>query len=172
MKKLNNKGFTLIEILAAVSIVVILGLIATPSIINTINTSNNANYDILVKNITIAGKQLFEEIEYTKPTIYKYTENGKSTTEISISSNTITVNLQTLVSNGFLIGSDNPNTSGSNKNHKIITNPKTKTDIGTCSIIITKTVDTNYNTNYEIKNNSTSSNCPKDTEYTKALKGA
>ena len=53
MKKLNNKGFTLIEILAAVSIVVILGLIATPSIINTINTSNNANYDILVKNNNI-----------------------------------------------------------------------------------------------------------------------
>lgn len=173
MKKINNKGFTLVEVLAVVAIIAILGIIAVPNVLNIINTSNESSYDILVKNITTASKQLYEEIDYIGNEIFHYNENGGLTTKITKNKDDqartkeeITVNLQTLVSNGFLTGNNNPDKNGNNKNNKIITNPKTKEDIGACEIIITKTVDNNQNTSYKIKNNSTSNiNCPTDIEY-------
>lgn len=171
MKKLNNKGFTLIEVLAVVVIIAVLGLIAIPSVLNTISTSIQASYDILVENITIGSKQLFEEIDFIGSTLYHYDLTGRiEDKKIEVFDNKITVNLQTLVSNGFLTGSNNPDKSGGNNNNKIITNPKTAEDIGVCEITITKIVDADFNTSYQINNNSTSNtNCPIDEEYEKAL---
>lgn len=171
MYKLNNKGFTLMEVLAVIVIIAILGMIAVPNVLNSINTSKQASYDVLVKDITIAGKQLIEEIDYAGTTIYHYDNNGKGGV-IHLSSNEVNITLQSLVSNGFLTGSNNPDKTGVNKNDKIIINPKDKEDIGDCEITITKTVDAsnNYNTSYELKNKSSSNNsCPTDEEYKKAL---
>lgn len=169
MKKINNKGFTLIEVLAVVVIIAIIGLIALPSIISTINTGKNASYDITVKNITTASIGLHEEISYTATELYHYDNNGKTETKISVTNNKIETNLQTLVSNGFLTGINNPNRNINNNNYKIITNPKTNEDIGECKIIIIKTVDSNFNTSYKIEDNSNISKCPTTTEYKKAL---
>lgn len=170
MNKLSNKGFTLIEVLAALAIIAILGLVAIPNVLNSINKGNQTSYDILVEDITVAGKQLFEELEYIDTTLYHYDLTGRRDTVIEITNNTITVNLQTLLSNGLITGSNNSNTNSINKNSKIITNPKTKEDIGACEITITKIVDTsNYNTSYQIKSNSSDNNCPTTSEYNKAL---
>lgn len=178
MKKINNKGFTLVEILAVIVIIAIIGIIAVPSIIGTINNGKQASYDILVEDITIAGKQLFEEIDYVGTTLYHYEISGKTEDIIVIkddvpndSKTKITVKLQSLVSNGFLTGTENSNKSSTgNNNDKIIVNPKNDQDIGDCQIVITKTVDSNFNTSYEITNNSTSNEfCPKDTEYIEVL---
>lgn len=172
MKKINNKGFTLVEVLAVIVIIAIIGMIAVPNVINSINTGKKASYDILVEDITIAGKQLFEEVTFVG-SVPNYDDDidGKPNGEVTIVNDSITVTLQTLVSNGFLTGINNPNKDGENKNAKIITNPKNNEDIGKCKITITKTVDNNYNTSYEIKNNSTSNNnCPTDTEYAKVIK--
>ena len=109
MYKLNNKGFTLMEVLAVIVIIAILGMIADPNVLNSINTSKQASYDILVKDITIAGKQLFEEIYYADTKLYHYDQNGKTTNYISINNNEIITSVQTLISNGFLTGSNNPN---------------------------------------------------------------
>lgn len=172
MKKINNKGFTLIEVLAVVVIIAVLGLIAIPNILNTINSSNEATYDIMVEDIAIASKQLFEEVDYMGNDIYEYDSNGKLGPVTILNNNTIVINLQTLVSNGLLTGSNNPDITGSNKNKKIITNPKTKEDIGDCSITITKEVDNanNYNTSYTITSNSSNEKCPTDSEYEEVLK--
>lgn len=176
MKKLNNKGFTLIEIIAVVVIIGILGLIAIPNVLNTINKSKNANYDILVKDITIASIQLFEEIEYVGTELYHYDLDGRTNDIIDINislenNKVIETNIQTIVSNGFLTGINNPDKEGSNKNYKIITNPKTKEDIGECSITITKIVDkdNNYNTSYKIEDKTLSDKCPTTQDYNKAL---
>ena len=178
MNRLNNKGFTLIEILGVIAIIAILGLIATPSILNVLKSSNNTTYNILIKNIALAGQQLYEELDNTNATLYYYDETGNLGIKIiigedkngtSIEDGSLQVNLQTLVSNGLLTGNNNTDNK-SNKNNKIITNPKNKEDIGICEIIITKIVDEKYNTSYQIKNNSlANNNCPNDSEYNNIL---
>lgn len=178
-KVLNSKGFTLVEVLAVIVIITILGMIVIPSGLSIINSSNNTSYDILVKDITIAGIQLYEEIDYMKNTLYHYNMKGNTNTIIvigesldgnDIDTNSIEVNLQTLISNGLLNSNNNPGKSN-NKNDKIIINPKTKEDIGECKILIVKVIDENFNTSYQIINNSTDNlNCPLDSDYIKVNK--
>ncbi|MEE3342947.1 MAG: prepilin-type N-terminal cleavage/methylation domain-containing protein [Bacilli bacterium] len=153
--KLNNKGFTLIEILAVVAIIAILGGIATLSIINTINSGKNTSNRIMIEDIMSASQILYEEINYgdNEEKLYHYSTSGKTNNEITITDNSIEVRLQTLVSNGFLNGSENPcyknsdegiinnnddyeETTCTNNNKRIIRDPKSKEDIGTCKIKI------------------------------------
>ena len=168
MRDLDNKGFTLIEILAVVVIIGIIGLIAVPSVLSTLNIGKNSSYDILVKDITVASIQLHEEVSFVGTSIYQYNNDGNTRNIIS-ASDEITTNLQTLVSNGFLTGINNPDKEGTNKNLKIITNPKNGKDIGSCVITITKTVEDNYNTSYTITGDSSDAFCPTSDEYKKAL---
>ena len=51
MRKLNSKGFTLIEVLATVVLIAILGLVAVPNVLNTINKSKENSYKILIDDI-------------------------------------------------------------------------------------------------------------------------
>lgn len=135
---MNNKGFTLVEVLAAVAIIAILGLVATPSVLSMINTSKNSSYDIMVDNIRIAAEEMYEEIEYFDSKIYDYSILGKENTLVLLNDNKIDVNLQALVGNGFLTGKNNDKNEVGNQNKKIIINPKTNDDIGNCRIEITK----------------------------------
>lgn len=177
--KFNNKGFTLIEILAVIVLIAMLGMITVPSVLSIINSSNNTTYDILVKDITIAGSQLYEEIDYMNNTLYHYNMEGDTNSKViigedlegnEIGSNRIEVNLQTLVSNG-LLKSNNSSNKSSNNNEMVIINPNTKDDIGECKILIIKVIDEKFNTSYQIKNNSVgNSNCPLDSEYEKVNK--
>ena len=48
---MNQKGFTLIEVLAVIAIIAILGVVSTPGILNAINNSKKASYNILLDNI-------------------------------------------------------------------------------------------------------------------------
>lgn len=182
MKKLNNQGFTLIEVLAVIVIIAVLGLISVPSVLNTINTGKDTSYQIMVKDIKIASQQLFDELEYANSNLYHYDTNGNTSTKIQIETTSdgsedgiikkkITTTLQSLVSNGTLTGTNNEDSSSGNKNTKIILNPKNSNDIGICSITITKTTDKNdhYKTSYQITNNSTSNvDCPTTDEYNQA----
>ena len=63
MKKLNNKGFTLIEVLAVIAIIAVLGLIAVPNVLSSISTSKESSYKVIVGNIKTASVTLFEEVE-------------------------------------------------------------------------------------------------------------
>lgn len=178
MRSLNNKGFTLMEVLAVVVIIGIIGLISVPSVFSIINNGKSSSYDILVKDITVAAIQLHEEVSFVGTTLYHYDNSGMLSYLVNSSFledngkkyYTIEVNLQTLVSNGFLMGTNNPDKEGTNENLKIITNPKNGIDIGSCIIQIKKTVDSNtFETSYEIKSNSEDDFCPTSDEYRKAL---
>lgn len=170
MKKINNKGFTLIEVLAVVVIIAVIGLIAVPNVLSIINTGKNSSYEILVKDITIAAIGLHEEVSFAESILYHYNTNGKTGDKIETLDNIITINLQTLVSNGFLTGTNNSDKS-TNGNEKIIINPKTKDDMGSCKIEIIKIVEDNtFKTSYTIKYKSGSTLfCPTDEEYKIAL---
>lgn len=165
MKKLNNKGFTLIEVLAVIAIIAILGLIAVPGVLNSINNSKKSSYNIMISNIKTASQSLYEEVNYMNGKVYNYDNSGtKTATPVEITNSSITVNLQTLVSNGYLKG-----TTSEKEGEKklILTNPVDGKNIGSCQIEIKK--ETNLTTgkvNYKIESKSTTnSSCPKTNEY-------
>lgn len=169
---LNNKGFTLVEVLTVMVLITILGVIAVPNVLDTINNSKDKSYQIQVKNIVTASESLYEELEYTQSEIYYYDLNGKTDEPLKITDNTITINLQTLISNGFLKGSNNPDNSDENKNKERIINVKNNIDIGDCQISITKIVEieNNYKVSYIIENNSSDNkNCPTSKQYSKGV---
>lgn len=152
--KINNKGFTLIEVLAVVVIIALLGLIAIPSVISTINKEKQTSYTILINSIITGSQLLYEEIDYNKTTINQF---GNLSGIVTIKNNTIETNLQTLASNGFLT------VQNSNTNTKNIINPITKKEIGNCKITITKTKNSNNIVKYEVKSTSSSnSDCPSE----------
>lgn len=167
--KLNNKGFTLVEVLAVIAIIALLGAIAIPGVLSAINTSKESSYNIMISNIVTSSQSLYEEVSFGN-TIYKYDSNGITSNKVKIESNKITTNLQTLVSNGFLSGAgveDKKDSSESGINSKIL-DPNTKEDIGLCEIVITKET-INNKTEYTVKPASNSDEkCP--TEYKKEVR--
>ena len=207
--KLNNRGFTLVEVLAVIIILAIIASIAIPNVLSTINSSKDRSYDIMIKNIITASKALFEEVEYGGE-LHKYTiddtqidnEDETSETSETISSSTITeeeliieedptsikittdsnnngsnniesksikINLQTLVSNGFLSGTCYNNEEENCK--KVIINPKTGNDIGNCNIIIKKQKqqDSGKVTYSVSAEESELEDCPETEDYNKGL---
>jgi len=56
MKKLDNRGFTLVELLAVVAIIVIIMAIAIPNISSSIERSNEKKDKAMVKVIKSAGE--------------------------------------------------------------------------------------------------------------------
>ena len=164
MKKLNNKGFTLIEVLAVIAIIAILGLIAVPGVLNSINNSKKSSYNIMISNIKTASQSLYEEVNYMNGKVYNYDNSGtKTATPVEITNSSITVNLQTLVSNGYLKG-----TTSEKEGEKklILTNPVDGQNIGSCKITITKETNESGKVNYKIESKSTTnSSCPKTNEY-------
>ena len=158
--KLNNKGFTLVEVLVTVGIIVLISVIAVPNVLRALNSGREQSYNIMVQNIKTAAINLYEEV-YSNDlldddtVIYKYNDNGeRDGNKVVISSNSITVNLQTLVSNGYLSGSVS-NDSGT----KTIYEPKENKPIGGCIIKITRNVNNNKVT-YTVAPKSGGDGCP------------
>ena len=192
--KLNNRGFTLVEVLTVIIILAIIAGIAIPNVLSTINTSKDRSYDIMIKNIITASKALYEEVEYGGE-LHKYTiddtqiDNEDETSEtvssstttdeeliieedtslIIITGDSIKINLQTLVSNGFLSGTCHNNEEENCK--KVIINPKTGNDIGNCNIIIKKQKqqDSGKVTYSVSAEESELEDCPETEDYNKGL---
>ena len=166
--KLNNKGFTLVEVIVAVALIVILSSIAIPNIISVLRNEEDTSYNIMIENIKTGAINMYEEISSnsllgdTSNKLYKYNNSGvRTNTEIKITSNTITVNLQTLVSNGFVSG---VNSDGK----KIIQEPINKKNIGKCKITIKKNVSSQNKVTYSFTGD-TVTGCPKTEDYTKGV---
>lgn len=64
MKKLNNKGYTLIELMAVVVILSVLTAIMVPSVNYLINMNKENNYKDLKSNLIHATKVLFSDYRY------------------------------------------------------------------------------------------------------------
>ena len=138
MRNLNNKGFTLVEVLAVIVIISIILGIAVPNVMTSVDTSKNSSEKILIENIKTAAQSLYEEVEYLGEVDgIKITNN-----------NSITVSLQALVNNGFLKASNVKDHD--NEDNKLI-NPKTGKNIGNCEITIMKDVNINdYSVSYTV----------------------
>ena len=177
MKKLNRKGFTLIEVLAVIALIALLGLIAVPGVLRTIKGSRESTYNMMVSNIKIAGTELFEELDLMgeESTLEEYNAQGvktgvKLTREKVNSTNPnlkvyqIQTNLQSLVSTGFLKGTTKEENG---EKTPILINPKDDKNIGFCEIIIRKIteVSSEEKTTYEIIGMTANTSCPKTEEY-------
>ena len=182
--KLNNKGFTLIEVLAIIVIITVLGAVAIPNILSALNSGKQKSYDIMIENIKTGAINLYEELYSnqllgdTSNKIYKYENYAKTSNAITINSNEIkNITLQTLVSNGYLSGTSDNN--GLTSSIKLLINPKNNEEIGCCKITIKRTSNIN---NYKVQYTITSENsmcydhngkkqvtCPTTADYTKGV---
>lgn len=176
-KVLNQKGFTLIEVLAVIVILALLGIIAVPGVIRTMNSSKKSSYYIMVSDIQTASGELFEELEFQKMgggevSLWQYSANGVTSEKVNSfideenNQQKIQTNLQTLVSNGFLKGSSNEK-KDSNQNSRVLIHPVENKDIGFCEIIISKKVDEKKKVTYLVRNTSEDPLCPTDDDYQK-----
>ena len=160
--KIDNKGFTLVEVLAVVVIIGILGGLTAKGVLSSINTGKEASYKLMINSIVTASQTLYEELEYGGSKIWSYNydnnQNISKKDEVKINNNNITTNLQTLVSNGFLSGSSGF-TDEDESGNKYLIDPKSKENIGNCEIKITKTSDYNKII-YKVKKNDNVGKCP------------
>lgn len=163
--KIDNKGFTLVEVLAVVVIIGILGGLTAKGVLSSINTGKEASYKLMINSIVTASQTLYEELAYGGSTIWEYNySNNKlqeTKTKVTIKDhNTIITNLQTLVSNGFLSGSSGF-TDEDESGNKYLIDPKSKENIGICKIKITKETSDNNKIIYKVeKNDDTVDKCP------------
>lgn len=188
--RLDNKGFTLVEVIAVVAIITILSVVVVPSVLNSINNGKQKSYEVLVGDIKIAAKELYEEVysnellgDTSKLYQYSYDVDNKKISKdnndvIEITNNCtkegyscIETNLQTLVSNGFLSGS----TDG-NKQKVILNVREDNANMGNCSIKIVRVVNPSSNkVSYkvskinEIENSKGKNICPTQDEYDKGV---
>lgn len=160
--KIDNKGFTLVEVLAVVVIIGILGGLTAKGVLSSINTGKEASYKLMINSIVTASQTLYEELEYggSKILEYSYSNNKveKTGTKVEVNDKSIKTNLQTLVSNGFLSGSSGF-TDEDESGNKYLIDPKSKENIGICKIKITKTNDYNKII-YKVEKNDTVNKCP------------
>ena len=162
--KIDNKGFTLVEVLAVVVIIGILGGLTAKGVLSSINTGKEASYKLMINSIVTASQTLYEELEYGGSKIWSYNyDNNQNISQgdevtINTNTNTINTNLQTLVSNGFLSGSSGF-TDEDESGNKYLIDPKSKKNIGSCEITITK-VKANNETIYKVENRDTVDKCP------------
>lgn len=66
---MNRRGFTLIELMAVVTILVILSLVIIPIVDVNVKRSKNEMYSVQIENIRMAGQNYFSDNIYLKPGI-------------------------------------------------------------------------------------------------------
>mgnify|MGYP001809899139 CR=1 FL=1 len=109
----NNRGFTLIEVLAVIVIIAIIMAIVTPVAIGVINDSRHDAYNNQIRNIEYAARGYIAE-------------HGTSIPELAALNGTHTITLATLITGGYI---ETP-----------VKNPLTNTnfsELGT-SVVVTK----------------------------------
>lgn len=161
--KIDNKGFTLVEVLAVVVIIGILGGLTAKGVLSSINTGKEASYKLMINSIVTASQTLYEELEYGGSNIFEYSYSNNEvkkdeTKKVEVNDKIIKTNLQTLVSNGFLSGSSGF-TDEDESGNKYLIDPKSKKNIGSCEIKITKTSDYNKII-YKVEKNDSVDKCP------------
>ena len=121
MMKMNNKGFTLVEVVVVVAILALIGVLVMPNILNSLDTGKKSSDRVLYGDIKEAMQVMYEEKAYSAGNIYRYDNNGKvmdandEAMPVIISGNSISTNIQTLISNGFLTGVNNDDLSVNEK---------------------------------------------------------
>ena len=163
--KISNRGFTLVELLAAIVLLAIIASVGTYSITNIIKASKQKNYQLLIKNIKSAAEVYYDECKYTDKekvvfdlNTYASTRN-KCHTFIYAGYNGFIITLGDLVTNGYLTGNSKEGEDGD----YTIVNPNTNESISECYIGVGY-VDGAENGGLVVRTISDSP-CPLDTDY-------
>lgn len=115
--KVNNKGFTLIELMATIIILALVLSITGFSIFSVINSGKKKNYELLISNINSAAELYYQECKYM-------------TTDLAIC-DVENITLGDLVDYGYLTNNDSD--KDGEDSVKLI-NPNTDEDITNCKI--------------------------------------
>lgn len=166
---LNNKGFTLIEIMAAIILLAIVMSVTTVSVISFINASKEKSYDLLVSEIKTGLENFYLECE-------NQSIMGNSGSSIKCHktepTDTFDINdgitIEDLVTYGFLKSSEKETDESSGSVSKVIKNPKTNEVINDCKYIISLSGrDDNYKYSIIADSNNDSNKCPSKDELNK-----
>lgn len=111
-KKLNRKGFTLIELIGVIVLLALIMGIGTYSIVEILNNYKDKSYDLLIENIKSAVEEHYIECEY----------DGGNT---SLGCDQTFISLEKLVKNGYL---------ESNSETKLLIDPRTEKSIKDCEV--------------------------------------
>lgn len=118
---MNTKGFTLIELIAVLVILVAIVLVSFPSLLSMAKTADNQKYDTMVENLCKAGESY----------IYTHKEQYE---ELLVPDGIININIIDLVKDGQI--------------NKSIINPKTEKDINNDTLtfkVLSEGLECKYN---------------------------
>lgn len=132
----NNKGFTLVELIATIVVLSLVMSIATYSVVTIINKSNEKDYQLFIKNIHDGAESYYNECKYMNK-------------DMDICNSDYTVSLGDLVNYGFIKG----NSKDSN-GYDTLVNPKDKELVTNCKIRVS------YNKEIKIRDITGSGSCP------------
>lgn len=132
----NNKGFTLVELIATIVVLSLVMSIGTYSIITIINKSNEKDYQLFIENIKDGAESYYNECRYMNQ-------------DMDICNSDYTVSLGDLVDYGFVKGN-----SKDNKGYDTLVNPKDKELVTSCRIKVS------YNKEIVVEDITGSGNCP------------
>lgn len=121
---MNNKGFTLIELIVTIILLAMILSIGAYSIISIVKDSREKNYNTLIKSVKSAVESYAIEC--------KYSHDAGDDDNITCSNQ---ITLGDLVKYGFLSGNSKNET---NQNYTIV-NPKDNISIANCTISYTNT---------------------------------
>ena len=119
MNRLDNRGFTLVELIATLLILALVMGIGSYTITGVLKRAKEKDYNLLIDNIKDSLELYYQEC--------KYASNLGIT--CNINANSFTTTLGTLVNYGFLKG----NSTDSSEN-SVLVNPNDNRDISECEV--------------------------------------
>lgn len=147
---MNNKGFTLIEILAVIVLIAIIGVITIPNVADIATASKDASYNMLIKNIKTAAENYYTECEYGD--LSNSEKYGSYACKIT--NNKINITLGILANTGFL-----PTAETDSSGKKIVLDPRDSSkNLSSCNLTITKVKNAKGKVTYTLS--SSNNTCP------------
>lgn len=140
MKKIDNKGFTLVELIATIVLLSLVMGIGAFAITKIINNAKEKDYQLLIENINNAVELYYQEC--------KFVDDNCQTP----------ITLGFLVNNGYLKGNSKI-TEGTDKDKMTIVNPNNDKNISDCWIKY------EYKNGKIVISAITSENCPTTADY-------
>jgi len=147
MKRMNNKGFTLVELIAIIVLLALVMSIGAISVTTVIKKAKEKDYELLVENIKGAVEMYYQERTYSKTDVVACPSADAS--------GWINIELGDLVEYGFIKGN-----AAASDGSLILTNTDDGRDLASCKIKY------RYNAGkIEIKHVSGGSSCPPSDKY-------